>query len=100
MAITEQVWALHDAMPEHLRAAVLLSAFTGLRRAEACGLRVSDVDFMRAVVHPAVQCPAEPLKSETSRTAIPIPATIAATSPQVSSPLRLSPDPPMVMGAA
>jgi integrase-like protein len=28
---TEQVWALHDAFPEHLRAAVLLGAFVGLR---------------------------------------------------------------------
>ena len=58
VATTEQVWALHDAMPEHLRAAVLLGAFAGLRLAETCGLRVSDVDFMRGVVHPAVQYPA------------------------------------------
>jgi integrase len=78
VATTAQVWALHDAMPEHLRAAVLLEAFAGLRLAEACGLRVSDVDFMRGVIHPAVQYPAEPLKSETSRTAIPIPAELAA----------------------
>lgn len=78
VATTEQVWQLHDAMPEHLRAAVLLGAFVGLRLAEACGLRVSDVDFMRGVVHPAVQYPAEPLKSETSRTAIPIPAELSA----------------------
>ena len=78
VATTEQVWALHDAMPEHLRAAILLGAFVGLRLAETCGLRVSDVDFMRGVVHPAVQYPAEPLKSETSRTAIPIPQALAA----------------------
>ena len=63
VATTEQVWALHDAMPEHLRAAVLLGAFAGLRLAEACGLRVADVDFMRGVVSPAVQYPAEPLKT-------------------------------------
>lgn len=78
VATTEQVWGLHDAMPEHLRAAILLGAFTGLRLAEACGLRVADVDFMRGVVHPVVQYPAEPLKSETSRTAVPIPAELAA----------------------
>ncbi len=78
VATTEQVWALHDAMPEHLRAAVLLGAFAGLRLAETCGLRVADVDFMRGVVHPVVQYPAEPLKSETSRTAVPIPAELAA----------------------
>jgi integrase len=73
VATTEQVWALHDAMPEHLRPAVLLGAFAGLRVAEACGLRVSDVDFMRGVVAPEVQYPADPLKSETSGTPVPIP---------------------------
>lgn len=77
VATTEQVWALHDAMPEHLRAAVLLGAFAGLRTAEACGLRVTDVDFLRGVIHPAVQYPAEPLKTETSRTPIPIPRSLA-----------------------
>jgi integrase len=65
VATTEQVWALHDAMPDRLKAAVLLGAFVGLRTAEACGLRVSDVDFMRGIVSPAVQYPAEPLKTET-----------------------------------
>jgi len=59
-------------MPEHLRPAVLLGAFSGLRLAEACGLRVSDVDFMRGVISPTVQYPAEPLKSETSQTPVPI----------------------------
>jgi len=77
VATTEQVWALHDAVPEHLRAAVLLGAFAGLRLAEACGLRVSDVDFMRGVVSPAVQYPAEPLKSETSRASIPVGQSLA-----------------------
>ena len=52
VATTEQVWALHDAMPDHLRPAVLLGAFAGLRTAEACGLRVADVDFMRASCTP------------------------------------------------
>jgi integrase len=77
VATTEQVWALHDVMPERLRAAVLLGAFAGLRCAEACGLRVADVDFMRGIVSPAVQYPAEPLKSETSRTAVPVPRSLA-----------------------
>ena len=79
VASTEQVWALHDAMPEQLRAAVLLGAFVGLRTAEACGLRVVDVDFMRGIVRPAVQYPAAELKTETSRTAIPIPDELALT---------------------
>jgi integrase len=77
VATTEQVWALHDAMPDHLRPAVLLGAFSGLRLAEACGLRVADVDFMRGIVSPEMQYPAEPLKSETSRTAVPIPQSLA-----------------------
>ena len=82
---TEQMWALHDAMPERLRAAVLLGAFAGLRDAEACGLRIADIDFMRGIVTPAVQHPAEPLKTETSKTALPIPQSLAlALSAHVS----------------
>lgn len=77
VATTDQVWALHDAIPGRLRAAVLLGAFAGLRLAEACGLRVAEVDFMRGVISPAVQFPAEPLKSEMSRTAIPVPRSLA-----------------------
>ncbi len=77
VASTAQVWALHDAVPEHLAVAVLLGAFVGLRTAEACGLRVADVDFMRGVVTPAVQWPAEPLKTETSRTPIPVSRELA-----------------------
>jgi len=77
VATTEQFWALHDVMPERLRAAVLLGAFAGLRCAEACGLRTADVDFMRGIVTPAVQYPAEPLKSDTSRQAVPVPRSLA-----------------------
>src|SRR5665647_1279584 len=77
VATTEQVWALHDVMPEHLQPAILLGAFAGLRTAETCALRVSDVDFMRGIVAPAIQWPAEPLKSECSRTPVPIPRELA-----------------------
>ncbi len=77
VATTEQVWALHDAMPPRLRPAVLLAAFAGLRVAEACGLRVADVDFMRGVIHPVVQYPAEELKSEISKTPVPVPRSLA-----------------------
>jgi integrase len=76
VATTDQVWALHDAFPQHLRAAILLGAFAGLRVGEACGLRVSDVDFMRGVITPAVQYPAEPLKTESSRWPVPIPKSL------------------------
>jgi integrase len=77
VATTAQVWALHDAMPMHLRPAVLLGAFAGLRTAEVCGLRVSDVDYMRGVVTPEVQYPLQPLKSDASRTPVPIPRSLA-----------------------
>lgn len=77
VATTAQVWALHDVFPEHLRPAVLLGAFVGLRVSEAAALRVSDVDFMRGIVSPEVQYPGEPLKSETSRTPVPIPSELA-----------------------
>lgn len=73
VATTDQVWALHDVMPEHLRPAVLLGAFAGLRVSEASALRVTDVDWLRGVVHPALQWPGEDLKTECSRTPVPIP---------------------------
>lgn len=77
VATTDQIWALHDAMPARYRASVLLGGFVGLRLAEACGLRVRDVDFMRGVVTPVVQYPALELKSEVSRTPVPVPADLA-----------------------
>ncbi|TQM62945.1 tyrosine-type recombinase/integrase [Humibacillus xanthopallidus] len=77
VATTEQIWALYEAFPEGLRPAVLLGAFAGLRLAEAAALRVTDMDFMRGIVHPAIQYPDKPLKSDTSRTAVPIPAELA-----------------------
>jgi integrase len=75
-ATTEQVWALYDAFPDHLKPAILLGAFVGLRTAEACGARTEDTDFMRGVFTPAVQWPAEPLKSEASKTPVPIPSEL------------------------
>lgn len=77
LATTEQVWGLYDAFPAHLRPAVLLGAFVGLRVSEAAALRVQDVDFMRGVVTPDVQYPAEPLKTKKSRTPVPIPGELS-----------------------
>jgi integrase len=77
VATTEQVWAVHDAVPDHLRVAVLLGAFAGLRVAEVAALRVSDVDFIRGGVHPKQQWPAEPLKTPGSEQLIPIPRDLA-----------------------
>ena len=51
VATTEQIWAIHDEVPDHLQVAVLLGAFAGLRIAEVCGLQTADVDFIRGVVH-------------------------------------------------
>jgi integrase len=65
-------------MPEHLQATVLLGAFVGLRTSEVCGMRLTDVDFMRGIVTPAVQYPAEPLKTDASRASVPIPQSLAA----------------------
>jgi integrase len=73
VATSEQIWALHDAMDERYRAGLLLAAFAGLRLAEVCGLRVADIDFLRGIVHPVQQYPAEPLKTEISRMPVPIP---------------------------
>jgi integrase len=76
VATTDQVWRLYDLFPERMRLAVILGAFVGLRLAEACGLRVEDIDFLRAVVHPKVQYPARPLKTKTSKTPVPVPASL------------------------
>src|SRR5690606_2814044 len=72
IATTDQLWALHDAMPAELQPAIMLGAFAGLRVAEVCGLRVADVDFLRAIINPAVQWPAEPLKTDESMAPIPV----------------------------
>lgn len=78
VATTAQVWQLHDKFPAHLRPAVLLAAFAGLRLAECAGLRATDVDFEAGIVTPVVQYPDEPLKTDYSRTPIPIPLELAA----------------------
>jgi integrase len=77
VASTEQIWALHDVMPEHLQAAILLGAFAGLRVSEACGVRVDDVDFTRGVVYPVQQYGGAPLKTTGSSAPNPIPRELA-----------------------
>ncbi len=77
VATTDQVWALQDAITPSLRPAVLLGAFAGLRVAEAVGLRPEDVDFEVGLITPVRQYPDLPLKSEVSRTAVPIPVRLA-----------------------
>ena len=77
VATTDHVWALHDPMPSHMRAAILTGAFMGTRVAEACGMRIPDLDFMRGIWRPALQYPADPLKSDTSTTPVPFPHSLA-----------------------
>lgn len=50
MLTVAEVHALTEAMPEHLRAAIMLAAWGGLRRGEVLGLRRRDVDPMRSLV--------------------------------------------------
>jgi len=47
---TAEVEALAEAMPEHLRVAVLLAAWCQLRRGELLGLRRRDIDLLRGAV--------------------------------------------------
>lgn len=58
-----QSHGIHDTV---IVPAVLLAAFGGLRLAEACGLCVTDVDFMRGVIRPTLQFSAEELKADTA----------------------------------
>jgi hypothetical protein len=60
-----------------LRAATFARWGRACWRCGACGLRTADVDFMRGVITPTVQYPAEPLKSDMSRQAIPVPRSLA-----------------------
>lgn len=46
VATPEQVWALAEAIDEHLRAFVLVAAFAGLRFSEAAGLQRHHVDLL------------------------------------------------------
>jgi integrase len=76
-ATTAQVWQLHDLVPDHLKVAVLLGAFAGLRVAEVSGLKVADVDFIRGIVHPQQQWNDQPLKTPGSGEEVPIPQDLA-----------------------
>lgn len=96
VATTEQIWQLHDALPDGMKPVVLLGAFAGLRVAEIAALRVSDVDFMRGIITPEIQYPSEPLKTEMSRTPIPIPADLALELNRVPAAWR---SPTLVVGA-
>lgn len=76
LATTEQVWALYEAMPECARKGIPLAAFAGLRVAEAVVFKPEHLDAENHIVNPTIQYPAEPLKTETSQTPIPVPAEL------------------------
>ena len=64
--------------------------------AEACGLRVAEVDFLQGVIRPMVQFPADELKSEASRSPVPIPRSMAL---ELAEQVRLYPAPTLLSGA-
>jgi hypothetical protein len=71
-----QMWALPDAMP------AAAPGRAGRRGRWGCGSPnragwVTDVDFMSGIVHSVVQWPAEELKTEISRTRVPILQSVA-----------------------
>ncbi|GAA1229569.1 site-specific integrase [Prauserella halophila] len=76
VATTDQVFALYEAFAPRYRVAVLLGAFAGLRTAEVCGLRPGEVKWLQRELHPEVQYPEEPLKTDMSRTPLPVADTL------------------------
>jgi integrase len=73
VATTEQVWALHEALPVGYKNLLLLGAFAGLRVGEISALEVDDVDWEQGVVSPKKQHNGDDLKSDAAATPIPIP---------------------------
>jgi integrase len=72
----EQVQALADAMPDHLRALVIVGAGTGLRTSEALAVTVDRVDWMRRTLTVDRQLAGAefvPPKSKGSRRVVPLP---------------------------
>lgn len=78
VAEADQVWALADAFPAHLRLAVLLGAFAGLRNGEICGLRLVDVNPLKHQVNPCLQYGGRPLKTDGSAASVAIPRWLSA----------------------
>src|SRR5216683_165474 len=76
----EEITALLAKLPEPLRTACELDAFTGLRRGELIGLQWQDVDFENLVIHvrrSVVLMVAGTLKTEASAKDVPLDASLA-----------------------
>lgn len=76
----EEITAILDKLPEPLRTAVELDAFTGLRRGELIGLQWQDIDFQNLVIHvrrSVVQMVNGSTKTEASAKDVPIDVGLA-----------------------
>lgn len=81
---TDEVLSIADAMPDHLRAMVVLAAGTGMRQGELFGLTLDRVDFLRRTItvdRQLLHTGADgyhfgPPKTETSNRVIPLPDSI------------------------
>lgn len=79
-----QVLALHDAMPDELKALIVLAAGTGMRQGELLGLTVDRIDFERYEVHVDRQLVTDtwtqthfgPPKTRASHRTIPLPQVV------------------------
>lgn len=81
---TEQVLAIHGAMPARLKASILIGAGTGLRQGEVFGLTVPHLRMLnrilvveqQLVIRPGVPPSLGPPKTEASRREIPMPDVV------------------------
>jgi len=76
----EEIMAILDKLPDPLRTAVELDAFTGLRRGELIGLQWQDLDFENLVLHvrrSVVQMVNGSTKTEASTKDVPLDSELA-----------------------
>lgn len=81
---TKTVFAIADAMPDHLRALVIVAAGTGLRQGELFGLTVDRVNFLKRTItvdRQLVGIPGStdfgPTKTASSNREVPLPSSVA-----------------------
>ncbi|MGC1961188.1 MAG: site-specific integrase, partial [Candidatus Sulfotelmatobacter sp.] len=82
----EEIMALLKELPEPLRTAAELDAFTGLRRGELIGLQWEDVDFENLVIHvrrSVVMMVQGAPKTEASAKDVPLDAALAESLPKL-----------------
>src|SRR5690625_4319935 len=76
---TETVMAMVEAMPERMRAILVVAAGTGMRQGEVLGLTVDRIDFLRRTVRvdrQLVDGQFGPVKTAASVRTIPLPQTV------------------------